>query len=167
MAGQDIIAMYSADKLLVVYKQDYWWSDKWDPLSSGREYDFSRPFFDQLKEIILSTPWPALINLNAVNSDYCNSTMSNKNCYLVFGGDFNEDCVYSTFNFYSKDSYDLYWVNKSEFCYEDIDSENCNKVFFSRNTRDSLGSVFLLGCVNCQNCLGCVGLRNKSFCIFN
>ena len=167
VSGQDVISMYSADKPLIVYKQDYWWSDKWDSLNSGREYDFGRPFFEQLKEVIAKTPWPALVNLNAVNSDYCNSTMSNKNCYLVFGGDFNEDCAYSTFNFYSKDSYDLYWVNKSEFCYEDIDSENCNKVFFSQNTRDSLSSAFLLDCVNCQNCLGCVGLRNKSFCVFN
>src|SRR3989344_5884693 len=85
-------------------------------------------FYEQMKELLGKMPLPALLNINAVKSEYCNYTFSNKNCYLVFGGDFNEDCAYGTFNMYSKDSFDLYWVNKCELCYEDIDSENCYKV---------------------------------------
>ncbi len=30
--GKDIISIYSPDKPYTVYHQDYWWSDKWDPL---------------------------------------------------------------------------------------------------------------------------------------
>ncbi|MEK7172896.1 MAG: hypothetical protein AAB740_02890, partial [Patescibacteria group bacterium] len=162
-----IISRISPDKSYKVYCPQCWWSDKWDPLDYGKDYDFSMAFFEQFRELMLATPHVGTFNSNNINSEWVNHETDDKNCYLNFGGDFNEDCAYSTFNFYSKDSYDLYWVNKSEFCYEDIDSENCNKVFFSRNTRDSLSSAFLLDCVNCQNCLGCVGLRNKSFCIFN
>jgi len=164
---KEIISMYSLDKPLMVYTQDYWWSDHWDPLDYGKEYDFSRPFFEQFHELIKKIPWPTLFNLNAINSEYCNYTTNNKNCYLVFGGDFNEDCAYSTFNFYSWDSLDLYWVNKCELCYESIDSENNYKVFFSQYTRDSRDSAFLYNCSNLQHCLGCVNLRNKSYCIFN
>ncbi len=165
--GKEIISMYSADKPLVVYKQDYWWSDKWDPLQYGQNYDFSKPFFEQFKELIKKIPWPSMFNVNSVNSEYCNYTTDNKNCYLVFGGDFNENCAYSTFNFYSRDSFELYWVNKGELCYEDIDSENCYKVFFSQYARDSTDSAFLYNGANLQNCLGCINLRSKSYCIFN
>jgi hypothetical protein len=28
--GENIISMYSLDKNLKVYHQDFWWSDKWD-----------------------------------------------------------------------------------------------------------------------------------------
>ena len=30
--GKDIISIYSPDKPYTVYHQDYWWSDKWNPL---------------------------------------------------------------------------------------------------------------------------------------
>ena len=165
--GKEIIAMYSAEKPLTIYSQDYWWSDEWDPLFYGQEYDFSKPFFKQLRELMSKIPWPSMFNVNFVNSEYCNYTTDNKNCYLVFGGDFNEECAYSTFNFYSRDSYDLYWVNKCELCYEDVDSENSYKVFFSQYARNCTDSGFLYNAANLQNCLGCVNLRSKSHCIFN
>jgi len=166
-SGEEIISIYSSDKPITVYSHDHWWSDGWDPLDYGRDYDFSKQFFVQIGELIKKVPHANLLNLNNVNSDYCNSTTNNKNCYLVFGGDFNEDCAYSTFNFYSKNLYDVYWVNKSELCYENIDTENNHKVFFSQYTRDSADSSFIYNGVNLNNCLGCVDLRNKSYCIFN
>jgi hypothetical protein len=86
---------------------------------------------------------------------------------LVFGGDFNEDCAYSTFCFYSKNVYDTYWTDKSELCYENIDTENNHKVFFAQYARDNADSSFIYDGVNLNNCLGCVNLRNKSYCIFN
>ncbi len=166
-SGKEVISSYSAEKPVTVYTHDRWWSDSWDPLYFGKEYDFSRPFFAQMGELMREVPHANLFNANSVNSDYCNFTTNNKNCYLVFGGDFNEDCAYSTFNFYSKNVYDVYWVNKSELCYENIDTENSHKVFFSQYTRDSSDSLFVYNGVNLNNCLGCVNLRNKSYCIFN
>src|SRR3989338_1782370 len=167
MEGKEIISMFAQDKPITVFSQDYWLSDKWDPPSYSRDYNFSKTFFEQFREFLKKVSLPALLNVNAINSEYCNYTFSNKNCYLVFGGDFNEDCAYGTFNMYSKDSFDLYWVNKCELCYEDIDSENCYKVFFSTYARDSTESSFLYNCSNVNNSLGCVNLRNKSYCIFN
>src|SRR3989344_5135663 len=45
------ISVYPPDAPYVVYCPDCWWSDEWDPGTFGREYDFSRPFFDQLNDL--------------------------------------------------------------------------------------------------------------------
>ena len=70
--GKDIITMFAPEQPLVVYERDYWWSGKWDQLKSGRDYNFSKPFFQQLKELNFSLPWPSRSIRGMVNSDYCN-----------------------------------------------------------------------------------------------
>src|SRR3989344_8567814 len=62
-----LISTYSEDKDAPVYDHNYWWGDGWDPYAYGREYDFSRPFFEQMKELIREVPQPNLMNWNAVN----------------------------------------------------------------------------------------------------
>lgn len=165
--GTEIISMYSKDKPLKIYARDYWWSDKWDSLEYGREYDFSKPFFEQFKKLILDVPWPSFFNWNSANSDFCNFSTDNKNCYLIFGSDFNENTSYCKYSFHCKDSSDLYWVDKAELSYENVDCENIYKVLFSAYSDNCASSSFLYNCSNCQNCLGCVNLKNKSYCIFN
>ncbi len=165
--GKSIISIFSPEKLMPVYTQDTWWGDSWDPMTYGREYDFSRPFFEQFTELILHTPWPALFNLNATNSEYCNYTTDNKNCYLVFGGDYNENCAYASFNMNTKDSMEMYFVTKSELCYEVSDSQDCYRVAFSQYATNCSDCMFLYACNNCTNCLGCINLKNKQYCILN
>lgn len=167
MRGEEIISSVSAEKPYKVYAQKDWWSDAWDPMVYGREYDFKKPFSAQFRELMREVPWPALTNWNATNSEYCNYTTDNKNCYLLIGSDFNEDCSYGYMNFHSKDSLDQHWVEKVELSYECIDVNNCFKVSFCQNIRDCTESVFLFDCTNCHHCVGCVGLRNKSHHIFN
>lgn len=165
--NKKIISIYSEDNPVVVYNREYWLGDGWDPYSYGKEIDWSRPFLEQVKDLIYEVPWPNLMNWNVVNSDYCNSTESNKNCYLVFGGDYNEDCSYSTFNMHSRDSQDLYLVDKCNMCYECTDSQECYKVSFAQYAKSCSDCMFLYDCVNCTDCIGCVSLRNKNHCIFN
>jgi hypothetical protein len=165
--GEEVISMYAPEASFKVYEQKFWWSDGWDPLSFGSDYDFSRPFFAQFRELMERVPWPALINWNAVNSEYCNYCTDNKDCYLMFGSDFNENSAYATHSINCRESFDLYYVMNLELSYETVDSSNCYKVFFSHYTRDCRESAFLFDCRNCQYCLGCVGLRNRSYCIFN
>ncbi|KKT92284.1 MAG: hypothetical protein UW92_C0003G0001, partial [Candidatus Jorgensenbacteria bacterium GW2011_GWA2_45_13] len=38
--GKDIVSIFSPESPAVVYDRDYWWSDKWDPMDYGKEYDF-------------------------------------------------------------------------------------------------------------------------------
>ncbi|PIR86929.1 MAG: hypothetical protein COU11_02850 [Candidatus Harrisonbacteria bacterium CG10_big_fil_rev_8_21_14_0_10_49_15] len=165
--SEQLISNYSDDKKVVVYDQEYWRSDNWDPMGYGQDYDFSRPFFEQFKELLAVVPFQSLVNFNNVNSEYCNFTADNKNCYLVFGGDYNEDCLYSTFNFQCKNSMDEYWSEKSASSYQSIDSTGLYKSFYCQLSGDCTDCWFLYDCKNLNNCLGCVGLKNKSFCILN
>ena len=40
--GKDIISMYSPESPFTVYEQKERWSDNWNALSYGRDFDFSR-----------------------------------------------------------------------------------------------------------------------------
>jgi len=166
-SGKEIISIYSPDKDIRVLEQHAWHGDSWDSLEYGRDYDFSKPFFEQIKELIHAVPFPSMNNWDAVESDYCNFTKGNKNCYLVFGGDFNEDTEYSAYNFYTKNSADLYWVNKGEFCYELVDSENNYRTSYGRYVDSCLDVHFGFELKGCQNCIGCINLRNQKYHIFN
>ncbi len=167
LTGNPIISLYSSDKPYKVYSQDVWWSDDWDPKEYGRDYDFNRPFFEQFHELQLAVPRFSLMNMKAENSEYCNITTSNKNCYLVFGGDFNEDCMYDGFCFHSQDLYDTYWVEESRLSYELIDCVKMYESKYCRNSQNCRDSAFLFDCRSCSNCAFCVGLRNKEYHIFN
>lgn len=167
MTGESIVSIYSPDKPYKVYSPDVWWSDKWDPRDYGRDYDFDRPFFEQFKELKDEVPRLSLINMKGQNSAYCNLTTSNKNCYLVFGGDFNEDCMYSLFCMHCKDCSDVYLTDKCELCYDILDCNNCYACKYSQDCSNCKDSAFLYECRGCSNCFGCVGLANKQYYILN
>jgi hypothetical protein len=54
--------MYSPDKLYKVYSQDEWWSDKWNALDYGMDFDFSKKFFEQFSELMKKVPNLSLIS---------------------------------------------------------------------------------------------------------
>jgi len=163
----EIFSIFSPDSDQTVYDHKTWWGDSWDALSYGQEIDFNQPFFEQLKKLWRSVPDIALMNINPVNSDYCSITEGNKNCYLVVGGDFNENVMYSSFTFNTKDSIDLHWVSKSDLSYESVDCISCSRLMYSRQCETCLNSAFLFNCRNCSNCFGGVNLRNASYCLWN
>ena len=166
-SGKDIISIYRKDSPCKVYDHKYWWSDNWDSMDYGKDYDFSKSFFQQYKELRDNFPLQALSNSNAVNSDFCNVNDRSKDCYLISASANNEKVMYSNRIYNCKDSIDLYIVSKSDLCYENISCKENYKVFFSINSLNCLDSSFLYDCRNCANCFACVNLRNKQYCIFN
>jgi Zn ribbon nucleic-acid-binding protein len=82
--GRDIISIYSPDKPYTVYNQEYWWSDAWDPMSYGREFDFSRGAMEQMDELIRNVPKMSISVEKQENSEYTNYAGWNKDCYLLF-----------------------------------------------------------------------------------
>jgi hypothetical protein len=78
--------MYSPDKSYKVYEQSYWWSDKWDAMDYGRDFDFSKSFFEQFEELYKNVPRVCLTNTHKTNenSDYVNYIINAKNSYLCF-----------------------------------------------------------------------------------
>ncbi|GEM_PF-9076 len=166
-SDKNIISIFSPDKPFMVYERGRWWSDDWDPLSYGKEYDFSKPFFNQFRELLERVPLESLFNKNAVNSDYCNHSEDLKNCYLTFASIWNENVSYARGAIKCKDSMDILFCDKSELLYENIGCEECYHVSFSKNSSSCTDSAFLVDCRGCNNCFGCINLRNKSYYIFN
>jgi hypothetical protein len=167
LSGKDIISLYSEDSPFVVYDQHAWWSDEWDPMGYGREYDFNRPFFEQYKELMARVPRLSIINKKSVKSDYCNYSLENKNCYLCFGGHYNEDCGYSWFTWKDKECYDCLRVLKSELSYECNFADNLYKCMFLEYSFDCVECAYGYDLRGCQNCTLSTGLRNKQYCFMN
>ena len=165
--GKDIITMFAPEQPLVVYERDYWWSDKWDQNASGRDYDFSKPFFQQFKELFEKAPLPNLANSNIVNSEYGNHNLNLKNCYLVYASYEDEDLSYCAGAVNCKSSLDLYAPKNATQCYENTLCGDLNRVFFSYDSDESVDCAFLYLCKNMIDSLGCINLRNKSYCILN
>lgn len=78
---KEVISMYDKDTLFTIYCHDCWWSDKWDSVNYGIDYDFSKPFFNQFYELSLELPRVSLFQKGNINSQYTNHSDHNKNCY--------------------------------------------------------------------------------------
>ncbi len=168
LSGKQIISTYSTDKPFPVYDNDEWWSDKWSPLDYGRDFDFSRPFFEQWVELRNQVPRLNLIQQKPMeNSSYCNAAGKCKNCYLCFSSNANEDCYFCTWINYSKNCVDCFCINVSELCYECVGVRDCYNLKYSRDSVNCKNSAFLRNCNGCSDCFGCTNLINKQYFIFN
>lgn len=168
LCQDNIIAMYPEGSIFPVYCRECWWSDKWDAATFGQEYDYSKTFFSQFKELQNKVPRLALFQRNVTNSDYANMIGECKNVYLsvsvVLG---SENIFYSKGVDASSNIFDSYNVVDCDRCYEVVEGEknyNSQYLILSRNCIDS---YFLFDCVNCTNCILCTNLRNKEFCVRN
>ncbi|MBU0648458.1 hypothetical protein KJ855_04745, partial [Patescibacteria group bacterium] len=165
--GKDIVSLYSPNKPFAVCDQQYWWSDKWNPMDYGREFDFNRPFFDQFKELYDAVPKANIMNSNSENSEYTNLAVNNKNCYMLMESSDNEDCYYDYWIQLSKDLVDSTYCHECEIGYEISDCRNCYNLHYSRNCFDSRDSLYLEDCRGCSNCFACSNLQNKDGYAFN
>ncbi|KKR70775.1 MAG: hypothetical protein UU13_C0001G0003 [Candidatus Nomurabacteria bacterium GW2011_GWB1_40_7] len=166
-SGKEIFSTISPDADAVVYENAVWFSDKWDPLDYGQDFDFSRPFFEQLNELLHKVPLYAQSSIFGVNSEYSSNYTALKNCYLVFNSNYSENCAYSTNLTHSRQCIDCSFVGKSENCYECFWLNSCANCFWSVQCHDSYNLYFSKSCVGCNDCFGCVNLRNKKYCLFN
>ncbi|QQG45397.1 MAG: hypothetical protein HYW89_00465 [Candidatus Sungiibacteriota bacterium] len=165
--GKEVFSGYHPQVLARVYERDYWLGDKWDPMEYGRDYDFSRSFLKQFRELMYVVPWPSRDVTELVNSDYCNFTGWAKNCYLCFDAGFLENCAYVVSGDKIKECFDVTEAEDSELCFESLFIEKCYRTFFSTHCEECRDVWFSRDCVGCSYCLGCVNLRNKQYHIFN
>src|SRR6185369_2436537 len=94
LTGEMIFSLFPEEANVKIYDRDYWWSDSWDPTSYGKDYDFSRPFFEQLKEMLAEVPIPATSMSFVVNCHYCTNANNIKNCYFSRGIAYTQDSAY-------------------------------------------------------------------------
>jgi hypothetical protein len=165
--NEDIISIHNPEVKNPIYDDRSWWSDVWDPLDYGKDYDFSRSFFEQYKELYQSIPLISLSITNMVNCRFCNVAEGDKNCFMISASNENEDCMYGNRLATNKQSAEMYIGVKNELCYELVNCSYNYKVLYSTHTHESTDSMFLFNCKNCNDCLGCVNLRHASYSIFN
>ena len=124
--GEDIISIYRTEQPFPVYKQEYWKSDKFEATEYGRDFDFSRSFFEQYDELRRIVPHLALVNSNSVKSEYTNQSNNNKECYMLVTSDRSEKCLYGNWNQRSFFCSDCSMIEKCEFCYEGMNLSKCS-----------------------------------------
>jgi len=165
--GELIFSSYSDESKVNIYSNEHWWSDKWDPLDYGMNYDFSKSFFEQVKILLDNVPLPARVNLRDVDSPYSNNASDLKNCYLCFNGIAGEDCSYGIHFNKMRNSISFSSCSTSEECCNVFNITDCYRTFMTDDSASCVDVYYSFDCRNCQNCIGCVGLRNKNYYIFN
>ena len=133
----------------------------------GRDFDFSRPFFEQFAELQNDVPKISLITLDNQNSPYVTGVAYSKNCHLLNSSEYCEDCYYGKLLQKTKNAVDCSYVYDSELCYECFsvyNSYNCVQLSYSSNCSDCWFSENL---INCKNCFLCTNLKDKEYYFMN
>ena len=173
LCKRKIISLYHPAKKLTVYCNKCWWSDTWDPKSYGKDFDFSRSFFEQFRELQDTVPLLALFNddgVGSVNCEYTQNVTFAKNNYMVSMSWKGENVMYS----YHIDGPegkdivdDLDMFGYTQIVYDSVCLDHC---YQCRNCYYSTGLAdcnFCYDCKGCSDCFMCVNLRQKKYCILN
>jgi hypothetical protein len=167
--GKSIVSIYSPDSPYKVYGIKEWWADGWDPKEFGQDIDFTRPFFEQFKELQIKVPRIALLNKNCVNSDFCNHSNDSKDAYLCVTAFGCENILYSTNVIPLKNSSDCYktYGKSNENLYECIDIHDGFNCQFCYKVENSLDCYYSIDLRNCSNCFLSYNLRGQSYYFMN
>ncbi len=168
LCKRNIISLYSPSNPQIIYCNKCWWSDNWDSKSYAKDFDFTRPFFEQFKEFREKVPALALTNDNGVgsiNSEYVQDVAYSKDCYMVMVAWKMENCMYFSYGSGVKDAVDSMGVfsRNGGGIYEAIQSQECFGSKYIQNSNQLIDCSFCYDCRGCSNCFMCVGLRNKKF----
>ena len=165
--GKEVFSTYPSQSPWPIYEHSYWWSDNWDAMEYGRDYDFKRPFFEQFNELSNVVPRSAREIKSLEDSDYSDNSSHLKHCYLCFDSDFNDNCMYGNFFRNSKDTLDVNNADHDELCYEIFAVDRSYQCVFSANLNNCRNIWFSRDCEDCEHCFGCANLRHKKYCFFN
>ena len=167
LCAKPVISIYSPDKTVPVLCHDCYWSDRWDPLSLGTEYNPSRPFFEQYGEMRARVPRIAIFNTQSENSEYTVHSSKNRNCYMCSSAVNSEDVYYSDWPIRCRDSMDCLMSTDTELCYQVIDTHesfNADECELCMNVTDA---CLCFDCHGSSTVVGCVSLRGAKNMILN
>lgn len=165
--GLDVFTNFSPEAPVKIYDRDFWLSDGWDPLEYSRDIDWSRPFLEQIKELLYIVPIFSRAAVSIVNSDYSMNAGWLKNAFMTFNSDYVEDSGYIFSCVNVKNSFDCELAKNLELCYSCFNVNTCYKTFFSTGCEDCHDIILCRDCFSCSNCFGCVNLKSKNYYIFN
>ncbi len=167
LCDKSMVSIYSPESALTIYCNKCWWSDKWDSKSYAVDYNFSKPFFTQMRELIQKVPHMSVVNddgIASLNCEYTHDWWFSKNCYMCFSGWHVENVMYSFFILSGKEIMDCNIIrSKSERVYDCFLVSGCYNIKYSNVVKSGIDSQFLYDCIDCQDCLMCYGLRSKKY----
>jgi len=167
---------FSKKPLISVYPENFsgklcsreeWFSDIWDPMEFGKDFDFSRTFFENYADLQKEIPRAATVTIGNENCEYTTGTGYCRNCYLINSSEYAEDCMYSKLIQKGRDILDSSYAYDSELLYECFNVKSCYDSRFLHNCKSCRESWFLKNCIGCKNCFGCVNLRQKQYYFLN
>jgi len=91
----------------------------------------------------------------------------NKNTYLVFGGDYNEDVQYGILCIRNTDCLDIDYSDNNEVCYFMNGSDSCYGCIYTFDSKNCSDCAFISDCIGCKDCILCTNLVKKQYCIEN
>ena len=169
MCEKSIISMYDDKVSFPVYCPECYKGDNWGAETYEKDYDFSKSFFEQWKELFNKVPIQGLWSLGScINSEYANFIEDVKNVYLSYSILWGaEDVSFSSNIDKSKQIIDSYNITNSELIYEGMGVDRNYNSKYAYWSSNCINCDFILDCNNCQDCFGCVNLQNKRYCIWN
>ncbi|MCK9186382.1 hypothetical protein M0P48_03010, partial [Candidatus Gracilibacteria bacterium] len=162
-SNKSLISIYSDDSGYKVFSKDEWFSDDWDPLEYGRDFDFTKPFFEQFHSLQEDVPRACMMTMDNENCDYTTGTGFCKNCYLINSSEYDEDCWYGKLLQRCKNAVDCSYVYDCELIYEGFNLEKCYNCKYVYNSQNSSDCWFCDDVKNCRNCFLCVNLVGKQY----
>ena len=170
LCKKSTLSIIPNNKSNLVYCVSCWVSESWQAEDFGIDYNFTKTFFQQFNELLHSVPVRALTTSSGtnINSKYNNTSSYLKNCYLIYGSNACEDCMYGTeITNNSTNNIDCMINSSVSNAYESINCDHCSDIRFCIDCKDSFDILYSKNLSNCSNCIGCINLRNKKHCIFN
>jgi hypothetical protein len=133
----------------------------------GVDYDFSRPFFSQFRELIQKVPHMSVVNddgIASINCEYTQDWWFSKDCYMCFSGWHTENVMYSFFVLAGKNMIDCMNIRSTnEWMYECIMSSQSYQLKYAYFSKSCIDSQFIYNCVGCSDCFMCYSLHNKKY----
>jgi len=152
LCKKSIVTIYSPNKPYKVFCVSCWWGDGWNPADYGRDFDFSRPFFEQFNELLHEVPRISLLTKNSVNSEYTHHSGDNKNAYLSFSCFGGENIFYSNFIMQSRDCMDCSYIYEAgERLWEVLDSRKSYRCQWSSLLKDCSNVLYSYDCHGCTD----------------
>ncbi len=169
LCNKSTVTMYNPKSPYKVYCANCWWGDGWNGKDFGQNFDFSKPFFEQWKNLQLRTPRLALLNKNSVNSEFTNHSGDNKDVYLSYECFNCENSLHLSQCWeIVKDSIDCNMCKES--CSMIYGCVSCNTIYncqYCLLCKNSIDCLYCFDCNNCQNCFLSFNLRNKKYVFQN
>ncbi len=163
LCQKSMLAIYAPESPYTVYCPECWRGDGWDATTYAREYDFTKPFFEQFKELMNVVPRIALNHMNVVDSPFSNQVEAGKEIYLSYSIVRAEYVYYSRNVNDSKQLFDSYDVQACEQCYENVTCDKNYETAFAYFSRSCVNCYFVFDCANVSHCFLCTNLRNGEY----